>query len=329
MQQLDFVSIGDTVVDDFIRLKEAEVHCDVNHDNCTISMRFGDKIPFESSTIVYGVGNSANAAVCAARLGLKAGMVANVGKDLNGDKILENFKKEGVDTTYVVEHQGVPTNYHYVLWYGDERTILVKHHDYPYRFPKDMPEPKTIYFSSIAQETEVYHDDVTDYLLQYPKIFLCFQPGTFQIKMGTDRLKHLYARTNLFVVNKNEARRILKLADKDDNVEAMARNLQSLGPKTVIITDDRNGAYALNGTEYFHLPMYEDPNPPLQRTGAGDAFTSTVAAYMTMGETDLKKAMQHGLINAAYVVQDIGAQRGLQTKERLEDLYSKAYGSDH
>ena len=67
---MDFIAVGDTVVDEFINLKEAHVSCDINHQDCTISMKWGDKIPYESATIVPAVGNAANAAVAAARLGL-------------------------------------------------------------------------------------------------------------------------------------------------------------------------------------------------------------------------------------------------------------------
>ena len=320
MANLDFVAVGDCVVDDFIRLADAHVTCKIDNESCEICMRFGDKVPFESSTIIYGVGNAANAAVSAARLGLTAGMVATVGKDHYGDEILANFKKEGVDTSTVVQQDGAPTNYHYVLWYGDERTILVNHFKYDYRFPATMAAPKILYLSSLAAGTEEYHEEIAKYLAANTEVFFVFQPGTFQIKLGAERLKHLYQRCNLFVVNKEEAQRILGLDETADDVPMLMQRLHDLGPKTVIISDDKNGAYALNDGERIHLPMFKDVKPPVERTGAGDAFTSTTAVYFATG-TPLKDAMQRGLINAAHVVQDIGAQRGLQTKAALEAAF--------
>ncbi len=319
MKNLDFVAIGDTVADDFIKLKDAHVNCRIDNEDCEICMRFGDKVPYESSTVIYGVGNAANAAVSAARLGLNAGFVSNVGKDQNGDRILSMFTDEHVDTTHITQHEGVLTNYHYVLWYGDERTILINHHAYPYQFPTDLGEPKIVYFSSIAAGTEKYHDDVATYLESRPSIFFCFQPGTFQIKLGAERLKRLYARANLLVVNKEEAQRILGLPDTADTIEPLLQGLQALGPKTVIVTDYLDGAYGYENGETVHLPMFKDEKPPVERTGAGDAFTSTTAVYFGTG-SPLKDSMYRGLINAAQVVQDIGAQRGLQTKDALESI---------
>lgn len=48
MQEYDFIAIGDTVIDAFIRLKDAEAHCDIDGKNCKLSMDFGAKIPYEA-----------------------------------------------------------------------------------------------------------------------------------------------------------------------------------------------------------------------------------------------------------------------------------------
>ena len=318
--QLDFLAIGDAVVDDFIRLKDAEVHCDVNKEHCTICMRFGDKVPFESSTIVYGVGNAGNAAVAATRLGLNTAFITNIGKDTNGDRIVEHYKKEGMDTTYVKQHEGVPTNYHYVLWYGDERTILVHQHTYPFTFPQNLPIPKTLYLSSLVDETGERHDAIADWLEAHRDIFFAFQPGVFEIKMGT-RLARLYKRADIFFANKEEYQRILESPEKSE--ELLLKKMKERGVKIPILTDGRNGAYALHEGTVFHLDMFPDPAPPIQRTGAGDAFSSTTTAFLTMG-LPLKDAMERGLVNAAYVVQQVGAQKGLLARKALEEHLASA-----
>src|SRR3989344_7369162 len=154
---LDFVAIGDTAVDEFIRLKDASVHCDINNQDCTISMRWGDKIPYDFAVFVPGVGNAANAAVSAARLGLATGFVSNVGDDRFGKEILENFGKERVQTDYIRVNQGVCTIHHYVLWFESERTILIRHEEYPYALPEGFVPPKWIYLSSAGDKSEEFH----------------------------------------------------------------------------------------------------------------------------------------------------------------------------
>lgn len=311
----DFIALGDTVTDAFITLEDARVNCDINTQACTISMRWGDKIPYKDLTVVPGVGNSANAAVAANRLGLNTGLITDIGKDTFGEDIIRYFEKEGLDTKYVRIHDGIPTNYHFVLSYEAERTILVKHQKYPNLFPENCEPPKTLYLSSLGDGTEHYHDAIADYAEAHSDIFLAFQPGTFQMKLGTEKLARIYRRADLFFANKEEYQRILKQETSD--VSSLLGMMRELGPKTPILTDGRKGAYALTKDGMVQVPMFPDPAPPVERTGAGDAFSSTTAAFMTLG-MGIEEAMKRGTVNSAYVVQKIGAQAGLLTKKELE-----------
>jgi sugar/nucleoside kinase (ribokinase family) len=112
----------------------------------------GAKIPYESVTVVPAVGNSPNAAVAAHRLGLRSALVSNVGDDEYGKEDLETLKKNGVDTQFVKMHTGKESNYHFVLWFRAERTILIKHTEYSYELP-DIGNPKWIYLSSLGENS--------------------------------------------------------------------------------------------------------------------------------------------------------------------------------
>ena len=312
----DFIALGDTVTDAFIKLQDATVHCDINDDNCTISMRWGDKIPYSELNVVPGVGNSPNAAVSALRLGLKTALISDIGKDTFGEEIIEYFKKEGLETEYIKEHDDIPTNYHFVLSYEAERTILVKHEEYSYEFPAECEAPKMFYLSSLGDGTEKYHNQIADWLETHPDMLVAFQPGTFQMKLGTEKLSRIYKRANLFFANKEEYQRILKTTERDET--KLLQMMHGLGVSTPILTDGRAGAYALEESgEVSHVEMFPDPAPPVERTGAGDAFSSTTASFVAQGMS-LKDAMKRGTVNSAYVVQKIGAQEGLLTKEELE-----------
>src|SRR3989338_4090462 len=211
----DLVSIGDTVTDAFIRLKEASVHCTIDREKCEICMRFADKIPYESVTIVPAVGNSANAAVAAARLGLRSALVSNVGDDYFGKECLDALAAEKVGTAFVRVNVGQKTNYHYVLWYEDDRTILIKHEEYAYALP-DIGEPRWLYLSSLGGNALAFHGEIERYLAAHPSVKLAFQPGTYQIKFGKDALAGLYRRSDVFICNTDEARRILGVEEQDE-----------------------------------------------------------------------------------------------------------------
>jgi ribokinase len=315
--QIDFLSIGDTVIDAFIRLKDASVHCKLNNEDCEICMRWGDKIPYDFATVIPAVGNSANAAVAAARLGLNSSLRAYVGEDDYGAQCIASLTRDGVDTQFVEKQAGKKTNYHYVLWYEDQRTILVKHEAFDYTPPQPLEAPKWLYLSSLSENSLDYHHALVESLKNWKNTKLAFQPGTFQMKFGKDALKDVYERTDMFFCNKEEAERILDLPSGQDMKELL-KKMQALGPKIVVITDDARGSYAIDEKgSTIHCPRYPDPRPPYEITGAGDALASTTVIATILGKP-LDEALRWGSTNASSVLQDIGAQKGLLSREQLE-----------
>jgi ribokinase len=131
---------------------------------------------------------------------------------------------------------------------------------------------------------------------------------------GVERLKRVYARTEVLFCNKEEAQRIL--ASTEEDVKALMAGLRALGPKIAIVTDGPKGAYAQTADSSWFMPAYPDPKPPYERTGAGDAFSSTVVAALGLG-LSLETALRWGPINSMSVVQAVGAQAGLLTREKI------------
>lgn len=312
----DFIAIGDITVDAFIELSkdDADVSIDLDTGRKTLHMPFGGKLPYKDVVVVNAVGNSPNASVCAHRLGLKSALIANLGNDRNGKDCVETLRQEGVDTNFVTVHEGKKTNYHYVLRYGAERTILIKHEEYPYTLPPLKQGPKFFYFSSIGENGVAFHHDVATYLKAHPETKLAFQPGTFQIRLGVKELTDLYKVTEIFFCNKEEAQEILDTDERD--MKKLLMGMRDLGPKIPVITDGPNGAYALDQDTAWYMPMYPDPKEPISRTGAGDSFSASFTSAIIKGH-DVKTALAWGPINSMSVVQHIGAQAGLLTEKAL------------
>jgi len=324
-KQFDFVAVGDIVTDAFIRLAIADEHMD--KDTREICMPFATKIPFEFVVEVPAVGNCANAAVAAARLGLSSALITNQGDDETGGKNLRRLEAEHVATDFVRVHAGKKSNYHYVLWYKDERTILVKHEEYPYEMP-DV-DAKWLYLTSLSATSAEFHDKIIAYLDNHPEIKVAFQPGTFQIQLGRERLAKLYTHSDIFFCNVQEAQLIL---GKDPptsrgagtDIKKLLEQVHLLGPRVVVITDGPNGAYAREETgEVWFQPPYPDAGPPYDRTGAGDAFASTFTIATLMGKS-VPEALSWAPINSMSVVQKVGAREGLLTRPQLEAYLTKA-----
>ncbi len=323
MKKFDIVSIGDIVTDAFIRLGRtsgADTHKDPSQHRDELCISFGDKIPYDFVKVISAVGNSTNAAVSAARLGLKAANITNQGQDEVGNKNLEALRENNVSTDYVFSHENMLSNYHYVLWFDAERTILVKHEAYPYQMPQDFTA-EWIYLSSMGGSSAAFHIEIEKYLDAHPEVKLAFQPGTFQITLGAERLKKIYQRSEIFFCNREEAERILG-AQYEDN-KALLATISKLGPKKVVITDGPKGAYAYDGSKFWNMPIYPDIAPPYERTGAGDAYASTIVSALALGKS-FEEALMWGPINAMSVVQKIGAREGLLHRDELEAYLAKA-----
>lgn len=320
-ERIDFLGVGDVVIDTFIELIDAWIEDDNPQKNQELCMRFGDKIPYRKEVNVKSTGNSPNAVNAAMKLGLKTGLVTNVGGDDNGKEIIKSLEERGVNTDYVSVHPDKESNHNYILRYKEERTILVHHIEYDYKFPNIQPAPKWMYLSSLANNSLEHHNEIADYLRDNPETKLAFQPGTFQMRLGYEKLSDLYELTEIFFCNKEEAKRILGTEEED--IKKLLSDMRSLGPKIVVITDGPAGSYVYDGTDMWHGPMYPDPAPPVDRTGAGDSFASTFTSAIAMGK-GIEEALMYGPVNSMNVVQYIGAQAGHLTLQEIEEHLKNA-----
>ena len=319
-KKIDFIGIGDVVTDAFIELENAWIEQDNPQKQHELCMKFGEKLPFKDVVVVPAVGNSANASVAAHRLGVSSALVSNIGDDEFGREQIKTLQKEGVSTKFISTHLNKKSNYHYVLRFGAERTILVKHTDFDYKLP-NIKTPKCIYLSSLASNSLPFHQELANYLEKNPSIKLAFQPGTFQIELGYEQLKKLYSHTYLFFCNKEEAQKILQTQEQD--IKILLQKLKDLGVQIPVVTDGPRGAYALEEDKILFVPPYPDPKEPVDRTGAGDSFASTVTTALILGKP-LKEALLWGPINSMSVVQYIGAQAGLLTQNQIEEYIRNA-----
>ena len=331
------VTVGDIAVDAFIRLGngdrksggQSQVRESINQitGHRELGLAFGEKIPYTESKEVFAVGNSGNVAVACSRLGMKTGIISNVGSDLYGQKSIEKLKAEGVDGQFVKINTEKKTNYHYILWYKDDRTILTKHEEYPYSLPPTI-NTKWLYLSSLSEHSTKFHKEIENYLDKNSNVKLIFQPGTYQLKMGTDFLRKIYARSELFFCNLEEAEKILGVEiikesssanERSQNIKRLLLGICALGVKLPVITDGSAGSYVLIDDELYNMPIYRDIEKPIERNGAGDAFSATFSACHARGMS-VEDCLKWASVNAMSVCQHIGSHEGL-----LKDVQIKAF----
>lgn len=319
----DLISIGDTTLDVFLEvdLEDAKGRCELDNEKCLVCFPYGSKVPVKKMASVPAVGNAANNAIGSSRLGLKAAIYTVIGSDRDSQDHKKVFEDEGVDTQFVVMEPDKRSNFSAVLNYGAERTIFVYHEERNYDLP-ELPPVKWLYYTSVAKGHDILHKQVPEYV-RSSGARLGFNPGSYQLLEGIDKLKPILEVTDVLLLNREEAHSLVK-GDVED-VKGLIKELRRHGPKTVIITDGRNGSFAsFDGREFWHVGIPEDA-PVVERTGAGDAYSTGFLAAQIM-DKDLPTAMIWGTMNATSVIQYIGAREGLLTQEGMKKFIEK-YGA--
>ncbi len=314
--------VGDIITDAFIKLSEN--HAEVKTDEKgykRLSFELGAKLPYDSVDIVEAVECSPNAAVSMSRLGLNTGLISWLGDDEPGKGMVEYLKTQHVAVDNLVIESGMKSNYHYVLRYGADRTKLQRFEDYSYQWHEPARTPEWLYLGVLGEKTWPLHEALLGYLDDNPRIKLAFQPGMYHLMWGTEKMASFYKRAEIVIMNREEAAEVTG-KDRGD-VPLLIQSLHDLGVTLAIVTDGADGAYASDGSRLLFMPNYPDPAPPFDRTGAGDAFASTITAALALGES-LETALLWAPINSMNVVQKLGAQAGLQTRAEIENWLKKA-----
>lgn len=322
MEKIQILTVGDMAAEPFIKIntEEAEMTYDHKENDWNLCFDYGSKIPYDSAELCYAVGNSPNVAIAASRLGLKSSLVSYVGGDNIGKMNIKKLKKEGVRTKYVKKIKDLKSNFHYVLCFNKERTILVQHIDYPYSFNQQIREPKWLYLSSLSENSLEYHKEIEKYLENHPNVSFAIQPGTLQIRLGKENLKNIYKRADLFCVNWAEAEKVL--GKQSNDIKELLKEIYKLGPKLVIITDGKNGSYLYDGEEILFMKAFYNEEKTKENTGAGDSFVGTFLSAKILGK-DNKESLVWASLNASSVVEEIGPHKGLLSRKEIEKRCSK------
>lgn len=311
----DIISVGDARIDNFVHLPKAHLSCTLNKEKCEICLNYGDKIPIDDVKSLTA-GNNNNNAIGSARLKLKTALYGNIGGDANGKMILDHLKKEGVDTRYIVVNEGISTEQSIVINYQGERTILVYHYPWDYSLP-DLDKTRWVYFSSVSysfSKTKLIPQ--LEHYLQRTGARLVYTPGTHQLNFGVKKYPKLLSLSEVFIVNKEEAKRVLGIEeDKKIDMKKLLTLLLNLGPRMVVITDGEEGSYGYDGVRFYRMGLF--PAKLLEMTGAGDAYATGLIAGLFYGK-DLKESMRWGAANGAAVVEQIGPQAGLLTYGQIQ-----------
>lgn len=250
-------------------------------------------------------GSAANTIAGLSRLGVRTGFIGTVGSDRKGDFILDDLKKEGMDTSCVkrakgatgtiigfVDRKGERALYAYP-GVNDSLEILKKHITY-------ARSSKYLHLSSFVGDRSLRAQKRLIKEAKGPRI--SFAPGMLYAKRFRS-IKSIIKKSSVIFLNIEETK-LLTGSDYRDG----AAELIGVGAEIVAITLGKKGCYVASEGKSHLVKAY--PARAVDTTGAGDAFAAGFLYGLLEGRsTELCAKM--GNWTASRCIARAGARDGL------------------
>jgi ribokinase len=265
----------------------------------------GETVLGESFITVPG-GKGANQAVAAARLGAEVSMVGCIGDDVYGEIILDNLKKNHVNTKYVEPVTGSASGTaHITLSEGDNSIIVVKGAndfitpEYVEKAKKVIEESDIVLVQQeIPEETVEYLADLCNMLQK--RLLLNPAPARKLSEAVIQQASFLTPNEHEFEI----------LFDGRDRTEVLTKY-----PNKLFITEGKNGVRYFDGHEEKVVPSFEVK--AVDTTGAGDTFNAAFAVAVAEGKS-FDESLLFANRAASISVTKLGAQGGMPQRVEVE-----------
>jgi len=266
-------------------------------------------------------GKGANQAVAAARAGGSVTFVAKVGSDIFGEEAVQLFKKEGINTSYVLTDPHRPSGVALItVDKKGENTIVVASGANANLTSQEVDSIRTIIEQSdiILMQLEIPIDAVAHVakLAKSKNRMVVLNPAP------ACPLPHeLFTNISIITPNETEAEILTGIKVNDiDGAKQAAEILARKGIGTTIITLGAKGALVLHESVFTHIPTI--PVNAVDTTAAGDVFNGALVAALSDGKSILD-AVRFACGAAAISVTRLGAQASAPYRDEINAILVK------
>jgi ribokinase len=270
------------------------------------------------SFFMFPGGKGANQAVAASRLGGNVTFIAKVGNDIFGEQALEQFKKEGINTNFIIKDLKNPSGVALITVDGKgENTIVVAQGSNGALTPGDLQhaekefEKHDIILTQLETPIEtVVH--IATLAARYKKKFILNPAPAMQLP--ADLFRHLY----IISPNKSETEALTGIEIKNIAAAKKAANkLIEKGVQHVVITLGAEGAYIYNDKIQKHIPTVKVK--AVDSTAAGDVFNGAMTVALAE-DAQLAEAVEFANRAAALSVTKMGAQASAPYRNEMNSI---------
>ncbi len=282
-------------------------------------------VAFDSVETPFGreeniLGGSATYFSTSASFFADVNLVAVVGEDFPREHI-DFLESRNIDLSGLARVSG--KTFHWKGRYGYDlneaqtlETNLNVFADFKPKIPAQYAAAEYLFLANIDPELQM---EVLNQVAR-PRIVAC-DTMNFWISSKPDSLKKVLERVDIFIINEGEARQL----SGEANLVKAAKEILSLGVRTLIIKRGEYGVLMFNGASIFAAPAY-----PLEEvfdpTGAGDTFAGGFMGYLAntgdTSEAGIRQAIIFGSVMASFNVEDFSLNRMRRLEYReIEERY--------
>lgn len=312
----DVVTIGSATIDNFTDTESEFIKIEGrNTREEFIAYPLGTKVLIDSLEVSVG-GGGTNSAAAFASLGLNTGFLGKVGADGNGDLVIQNLEKQGIE---FIGARGGQTGFSVILnSFKNDRTILTfkgANSSLQYGELSDV-DTDWIYVTSMLGDSF----STVEKVVSKSRAKIVFNPSSYQADLGYKNLGGMLSSVDILIVNLEEACKLMGMSSRTKmTAREMLKPLSVLDPTIYLITDAGNGVHVYNKeTNEVIKGLPASGIKVIETTGAGDALGSGFTAGLIKGYS-LEKSLSLGMYNAEAVLSSKGAKTGLLTEQESED----------
>jgi sugar/nucleoside kinase (ribokinase family) len=287
------------------------------------TIRFGGHTEFVETVSMSTGGDALNQAIVLSKLGHKPGLLSMVGSDAQGEYLINECKKNGVDVEGVVITEKFPTSTSVVLITADgERSFISQKQGTTIdefclsdiHFQQLMPGVRVVSIGSLFCGQK-FDTQICILLEKAKKIGAYTVADTVpnKDKAGIEELKDVLPFLDYFIPSEEEA---LFYTGKKTVLEA-AELFRNYGAGTVIIKQGKKGAFVLTGKGGFTVPAY--PAEVVDTTGAGDNFVAGFISGLLRNQP-LDICFEIAGITASIAIGSVGATTGIKNFDQIQAL---------